>query len=229
MYYDDGPLDGDEDDDGVIIYSGEIRHISIKGNEKAQGIISFPGWVHMVVMDEKDPIECDTMDLMEGMTIVQDGNLGVISKIEPGLYHGKIDGIFLGKVMEEPTLRKVFKMIPNQDGRVRWEIESVELPKKNKDEDPFDGVVSGETLIYGTMMTVKEWNERTKGVLQSLNDFSDEHNLFVIKQDGSILTGRSLLECDDDETMGAFKERVREDTRRALGDLDDDRFKVYEG
>jgi hypothetical protein len=116
--YDGEPPEDDEDE--VAQYAGKCLRIWIQGQE--MDIISFPGWYHMVVLGDDSLERCLSEDLREGMAIQVGGNVGLIDKIEEGLYCGKVDGVFLGEMQDEDdvVLRKEFVREVFKDGKLNW-------------------------------------------------------------------------------------------------------------
>ena len=112
-----GYLDGD--DDNTVTYSGPIRYITVYGSNEP--LITFPAWRHEVVLHDNSVEWARTEDLQEGMALQVHGRVGIILKIEEGLYHGLMDGTFLGELPEEEPLPfKIFERKLYADGRISW-------------------------------------------------------------------------------------------------------------
>jgi len=120
MTYDDGPLD-DVPDDEPKVYSGKIFWVHIQDNKP---LVAFPEWYSTIVLGDDSLVPCRHEDLKAGMAIQVLGNVGLIEKVEEGLWHGLMDGVFLGEQQTEDyhVPRKEFVREIFEDGRLNWKM-----------------------------------------------------------------------------------------------------------
>jgi hypothetical protein len=114
----------DKEDD-VVIYSGICYYITVHGDHNA--ILTFPGWTFNVAMEDDTIEQARAEDLRENMAIEWSGHIGLITKKEEGLYHGILDGIFIGELPdpEHPCPFKDFERTLYEDGRIAWRCKGV--------------------------------------------------------------------------------------------------------
>ena len=94
---------------------------------------------------------------------------------------------------------------------------------------------SSSFLIYGVMLSSEEIRKIYFGPENVDEDYEiyeilDRKNIpyYVPYDDDDYYIGRSLDECKDDETMGNFKKRIREEIRKDWGEIEDNRFQILE-
>lgn len=121
--YDGEPPEDDYEEFEVELYGGPIRYVSIRGGSAP--IVTFPNWSHKVILGTNRIVDFVSQDLQEGMAILQDGKVGLIEGVEDGLYCGRMEGTFLGRVPGEDVVeRKKAVRDVYTDGRINWRLDS---------------------------------------------------------------------------------------------------------
>jgi hypothetical protein len=118
--------DNMDDDDGeppeyveAPLYSGRMFEITISTGDRAR---SLPFMWHPIVYEDGKLAKVYTIDLQEGMLMQVGGQIASIECIDDGLYHGLLDGDFIGFEPDEDDEipRQKFTRDIYIDGRIVW-------------------------------------------------------------------------------------------------------------
>jgi hypothetical protein len=112
------------EEDGIESYSGRCYWIRLHGGEAT--ITTFPNWVHEVILGDNSIVKTVSEDLQQGMALQIQGMCVLIDQIEEGLYHGMLEGNFIGEQQFEedtPVERKSFIRTIYENGKIDWSVD----------------------------------------------------------------------------------------------------------